>query len=101
MAAETVFLVVPDNFVITVDWLPVLTMCDLRSDHFVYVLHVACRAAMNIRNFEGLFVPLLPSKVNCLLRTFTCHTFHTMHMLTMSDDRMSHFQVLIVGIVMA
>ena len=53
------------------------------------------------RIFEGPFAPLLPSKVDCLLRTFTCHTFHTMHVCTMPDDHVSHFNVLIVRRVMA
>ena len=53
------------------------------------------------RIFEGSFAPLLPSKVDCLLWTFTCHAFHTMHVRTMPNDRVWRFKMLSVRIVMA
>ena len=56
---------------------------------------------MNIQSFEGSFAPLLPSQVDCLIRAFTFHTFHTIRIRTMPDNHMSHFQVLSVRTVMA
>ena len=56
------------------------------------------KAAKNIRSFVHW---LLPSNVDCLLRTFACHTFHKMRMRTTPDDSVSHFKVLIVRTVMA